>query len=137
MEGLLRTDRNPGGFRTKRPCLAEGELAPSFVPKWSKRHEVDYLSPTHHLHRLNSEMKLPKFLRPSKSRRQNRSEDGSEISPIKGRGEVDPAVPRPTGSTPDPRIGTPALPMSGSLTPRDQESSGMLSCSRVWSKRSI
>lgn len=67
-----------------------------------------------------SEMKLPKFLRPPKSRRQNRTEARSEISPVDGQGQVDSAVPRSTGSTPDLRIGTSALPMPSSLTPRDQ-----------------
>ena len=70
-------------------------------------------------------MKLPKFLSPLKRHRRQRSKARSEISPTEVQCEVDPAVPRPTESTPDLHIGTSTPPTPSPLTARDQESNGM------------
>ena len=80
------------------------------VSKWSECHEVSYLLSNHHLRRLNTKM-FSKFLSLSKSHRKNRSKARSEINPIEGQSELHPAVPRPTESAPDLRIGTSTLPM--------------------------
>ena len=73
-------------------------------------------------------MKLPSFLRIPKIRRRTRSKARSEINPIEGQNEADPAASRLRSieSTPDLRIGTPTLPTPSPLTPHDQESGGML-----------
>ena len=70
-------------------------------------------------------MKLPSFLRVPKFHRRARSKARSEIGPIEDQGEPDPAVPRPTESTPDLRIGTSTFPMPGLLNSRDEDSGGM------------
>ena len=72
-------------------------------------------------------MKLPKFLRPPKIYRRNRSKARSEISPIDGQNEVDPAAPRrPSESAPDLGVGTSILPAPSPFTPHvhDRESNG-------------
>ena len=79
-------------------------------------------------HRLVDKMKLPKlskFLHLPKSLRRNRSKARSEIGPIEGQNEAEPAAPRPTESTPDLRTGTSDLLTPRPLTPRGQESNGM------------
>ena len=89
------------------------------------RSALSYLLSNHHLRQFNSKMKLPKFLRPPRGRRQTRRAAGSEISLVEGQSEADPAALRPTESTPDLRIGTSILPVPGPLAPHNQESSGM------------
>jgi len=69
-------------------------------------------------------MKLPKFLRLPEKYRRARNKAGSEIGPIEGQSEANPATPRPTESTPDLRIGTSTLPTLSPLAPRDKESNG-------------
>ena len=79
-------------------------------------------------------MKLPKFLRLPGSHRRNQSKARSEAGPIEGQGEVDPAAPRPTESTPDLRVGTLISPAPSPLIPRNQESNGM---KRIYSGRFV
>ena len=69
-------------------------------------------------------MKLPSFLRVQKHHRRTRSRARSEIGPIEDQGEPDPAVPRPTESTPDLRIGTSAFLVPSPLIPRNEDSGG-------------
>jgi len=57
-------------------------------------------------------------------RRRARSRTRSEIGSIEDPSEAGQTVPRPTESTPDPRISS-TSPPSGPLTPRDQDSNGM------------
>lgn len=91
----------------------------------NESHESSHLLSHRHLHRPRDNMKLPKFLRPPKIHRRNRSKARSEIGPVEGQNEVDQATPRPTESTPDLRAGTSILPTPGPSTSRNQESSGM------------
>ena len=99
--------------RTGKPALNSDS-------EWNERHEASYLLSNHHLHRINSEMKLPKlFLRLPK---RNRGGAGSEIGPIGGRGEANPEAPRPAESAQDLRIDTPT---SSTPSPRDRKSNGM------------
>ena len=69
--------------------------------------------------------KLPKLHQLPKSHRRNRSKFRSEIGPIEGQSEVDPATPLPTESTPDLRVATSIFSAPSPLAPRDQESNGM------------
>ena len=89
--------------------------------KWNASHVSSYLLSYHHPHRPHDNMKLPK-LRLPKSFHRSRSKARSEIGPIEGQSEVDPAAPRPTESTPELRVGTSILPPSTPLALRDQES---------------
>ena len=69
-------------------------------------------------------MKWREFLHIPRKHRRTRSKARSEVGSIEGQSRVDLAVPRPTESTPDLRIGASALPTSNPLTPRNQESNG-------------
>ena len=95
-------------------------------PEWDESHEASYLL-SHHLHPPNDEMKLPKFLRPPKIHRRQRSKARSEleIDSIEGHNEADLAAPRRTESTPDFQTGASTLPTSSPLAPHDQKSKGM------------
>ena len=93
----------------------------SLCPERSERHKANYLLSHHHLNQSSDEMSffcLPKIHRRAQSRAR------SEIGFIAEQGEVSQAVTRPTGSTPDLRIGTSTSPSSRPLTPHDQESNG-------------
>ena len=98
--------------------------------EWNEGHEASHLLSHHHLpaHADSEKMKLPSFLRIPKIHRRTRSRARSEIDPIEGQNEPDPAASRlrPTESTPDLRIGTPTLPTPSPWAPHDQESGGML-----------
>ena len=119
--------RRETGSRGLLWMSAEGQnvSALSVGSEWNESHEAIYLLSHHHLHRLNNEMKLPKFFHLPKIHRRAQSKARSEIGPIEGQGEADLATPRPTESTPDLRISASTLPTPGPLIPRDQESSGM------------
>ena len=95
------------------------------VPKWNECHEASYLLSHHHLHQLSDKMKLLKFLCLSKGNRRSRSKARSETGPIESQSGAGLAVPRPTESAPDLRIGTSTFPMLSPSAPRDQESNGM------------
>jgi hypothetical protein len=75
----------------------------------------------HHLHRINDDMKLPKFLSALKSRRRGRSKARSDIGAIEGSVDADPVAPRPAESTPD--LGISASKSSRLISP-DQELNG-------------
>ena len=102
---------------------SETVSALSADPKWSGTRVSTHAPPSPST--LRNDMKLPKFLRPPKTHLRNRSKARSEIGPIEGPGEVDPAVPRPTESTPDLRVETSISPASSPLAPRNQGSNGM------------
>ena len=73
---------------SKRRCTG-GSLG--VYLNWNECHGISYLLPNHqsnaHLCQINSEMRLPKFLRPPESHRRNRSKTRSEISLVEGQGE--------------------------------------------------
>ena len=118
-----------GRPETREAALdVEKDKASPRFERWARMnecHEASYLLSRHHLHQLNDKMKFPKFLRLPKGHRRARSKARSEIGPIEGQNEADPATPRPIESTPDLRIGTSTLPTPGPLTLHDQESNGM------------
>jgi hypothetical protein len=77
------------------------------------------------LHRPSNNMKWRDFLSIPKKHRRTRSKARSELDPIEASSEADLAVPRPTESTPDLRIGTSTLPTPDPLISGDQKPSGM------------
>ena len=91
------------------------------------RHEVGCLLSRHHLHRLGDKMKLLNFLCLPKSHRRARSKTRNDQDSLTEGHESGAglAVPRPTESTPDLRVGTSNLPTPSPLTPHDQESNSM------------
>jgi hypothetical protein len=100
--------------------------------KWNESHEADYPLSSHHLHliytnlhRPSDNMKWRDFLSIPKKHRRTRSKARSELDPIEASSEADLAVPRPTESTPDLRIGTSTLPTPDPLISGDQKPSGM------------
>ena len=91
--------------------------------EWNESHGVNYLlsppsAPTH-------DMKFSKLLPLPEGLHRKRSKTGSDIGPIEGQNEPDPAIPRPTESTPDLRTGTSTSPASSPSASRDQKSNGM------------
>ena len=111
-------ERKPEAERRLVSALSRGS-------EWNECHEASYLLSHHHLHRLSDRMKLLKFLCLPKRNRRARSKVRNEISPIESQSGAGLAVPRPTESAPDLRIGTSTLPTPSPSVPRDQESNGM------------
>jgi len=104
----------------------DGEIvsALSVGSERNKGYEANYLLPYHHLNRHSDEMESSFLCLPIGHRRA-RSKARSEIGSTEDQSEAGQAVPRPTVSTPDLQVDTSTSPSSKSLTPRDQESSGM------------
>lgn len=97
----------------------------SIGPERKERQQPIFPLSSHHPHPTSDDMGLRDFLRiPKKIRGRVRSKARSEISPIEGPSNDDPAVPRPSESTPDLGTGPSTLPTPSFLT-SSQESKGM------------
>ena len=108
-----RENSTPRGAISRGPQNWRIASVLSFGSEWNECHEASYLLSNHRLHRTNSEMNFSKLLCIPISYRRSQSGTRREASPIRGRGEVNLAAPRPAESTPDLRIGTSTLPASG------------------------
>jgi len=101
----LKFPRAAGGDETRETALDVRVSVLSADPKWDECHKASHLFSDHHLNRPSDDMKLSKFPRLPKIHRRARSKTRSEIGPIENQSGADPAVPRPTESTPNSRVG--------------------------------
>ena len=104
----------------------DGQIVPTLNvgSEWNECHEVSHLLSRHHLNRPSDKMES-NFLCLPIGHHRTPSKARSNISPIEDQSEAGQTVLHPSGSTPDLRIGTSALPSSRPSTPRNQESDSM------------